>query len=42
MKKSKATKTSLELVTLMEDDLHDIGDIVRDVNVEALQQFEQQ
>ena len=41
-KKSKATKTSLDPITLMEGDLYDIDDIVRDVAVEALQQFEKQ
>lgn len=40
-KKSKATKALLDLITLTEGDLHDIGDKVRDVIVEALQQFEQ-
>ena len=30
-KKSKATKTSLDPITLTEDDLYDIGDTVRDV-----------
>lgn len=40
-KKSKATKTSLDPITLTEGDLHDIGDIVGDVTAEALQQFEQ-
>jgi len=40
-KKSKATKTSLDPITLMEGNLHDIGDTVRDVTVEAPQQFEQ-
>jgi len=39
-KKSKATKTSLNPITLTEGDLHDIGDMVRDVTSEALQQFE--
>lgn len=40
-KKSKATKTSLDPITLTEGDLHDIGDTVIDVTMEALQQFEQ-
>jgi len=39
-KKSKATKTLLEPITLREGDLYDISDIVRDVTTEALQQFE--
>ena len=41
-KKSKATKTLLDPITLIEGDLHDIGDTVQDVTMEALQQFEQQ
>ncbi len=41
-KKSKATKTLLDPITLIEGDLHDIGDTMRDVTMEALQQFEQQ
>lgn len=41
-KKSKATKTSLDPITLTEGDLHDIDDKVRDVTTDALQQFEQQ
>lgn len=41
-KKSKASKTSLDPITLTEGDLHDIGDKVWDVTAEALQQFEQQ
>ena len=40
-KQSKVTKTSLDPITLTEGDLHDISDIVKDANVEALQQFEQ-
>ena len=40
-KKSKATKTSLDPITLTEGNLHEIGDMVRDVTAEALQQFEQ-
>jgi len=39
-KKSKATKASLDLITLTEGDLQDIGDTVQDVIAEALQQFE--
>lgn len=41
-KKYKATKTSLDPITLTEGDLYDIGDTVRDVTIEALQQFEEQ
>ena len=41
-KKSKASKVSLDPITLTEGDLHDIGDAVQDVTTEALQQFEQQ
>lgn len=40
-KKSKASKASLNPITLTEGDLHEIGDTVRDVTVEALQQFKQ-
>jgi len=36
-KKSKVTKTSLDPITLTKGNLHDIGDIVRDVTAEALQ-----
>lgn len=39
--KSKATKTSLDPITLTEGDLHDIDDIVRDVNTKNLKQFDQ-
>ena len=39
-KKSKATKTSLDPITLTEGNLYDSGDTVRDVTAEALQQFE--
>jgi len=39
-KKSKATKTSLYLITLTKGDLNDIGDTVRDATAELLQQFE--
>lgn len=39
-KKSKASKTSFDLITLTERDLHDIGETVRDITTEeALQQF---
>lgn len=38
--KSKATKTSLDPITFTKGDLYDIGDIVRDVTMEALKQFE--
>ena len=41
-KKSKVTKTLLDLVTLIEGDLHDISDIVRDVTAKALKQFKKQ
>lgn len=41
-KKFKATKTSMDPITLMEGDLYDIGDIVSDVTMEALQQFQKQ
>ena len=36
-KKSKVTKTSLDPITLIEGNLHDIDDTVRDVTAEALQ-----
>jgi len=41
-KKSKATKASLDPITLTEGKLYDIGDTVRDVTTKALQQFEKQ
>jgi len=41
-KKSNVTKTSLDPITLIVGNLHDIGDTVKDVTVEALQQFEKQ
>lgn len=41
-KKCQARKSSLDPVTLIEGDLNDIGDMVRDATVELLQQFEQQ
>ena len=40
--KSKDTKVSLDPITLTEGDLHGIGDTVRDVTTEALQQYAQQ
>jgi len=39
-KKFKATKTSMDPITLMEGDLYDIGDIFSDVTMKALEQFE--
>ena len=41
-KKSKPSNTSLDLITLTEGDLNDIGDTVWDATAEMLQQFEQQ
>jgi len=41
-KKSKASKTSLDPITLMEGPLNDIGDKVKDATVKLLQQFKQQ
>lgn len=41
-KKSKASKSSLDPITLTKGDLHDIRDTVRDVTKKALQQFKQQ
>lgn len=38
-KKSKASKTSFDPITLTKGDLHEIGETVRDVIVKALQQF---
>ena len=38
-KKSKASKTSFDPITLTKGDLLDIGETVCDVTVEALQQF---
>jgi len=38
-KKSKASKTSFDLITLTKGDLHDIGEMVCNVTAEALQQF---
>jgi len=39
-KKSKASKMSLDPIILIEGDLNDIGDTMRDAIVELLQQFE--
>jgi len=39
-KKTKATKPSLDLITLMDGDLDEIGDKVRDTTTELFQQFE--
>ena len=36
-KKSKASKTSSDPITLTKGDLHDIGEIVRNATAEALQ-----
>lgn len=41
-KKSKASKSSLDPITLTEGELDDIIDKVRDATTELLQQFEQQ
>jgi len=41
-KKSKANKTSLNPITLIEGDLNDIGDTVRDATTKLLQRFKQQ
>jgi len=41
-KKTKASKTSLDPMTLTEGDFHDIRVAVRDVITEALQQFKKQ
>ena len=41
-KKNKASKTSLDPITLTEVDLHDIGETVRDVTTKGLQQFKEQ
>jgi len=38
-KKVKALKLAIDPITLIEGDLHDIGETVRDVTDEALQQF---
>lgn len=41
-KNSKANKSSLHAFTLKKGDLNDIGDTMRDVMVEILQQFEEE
>lgn len=41
-KKLKASKMSLDPITLMEGDLNDISDTVRDSIAELLEQFKQQ
>ena len=41
-KKTKASKTSLDPITVTEGYLHDIGETMRDATVEALQHFEEQ
>jgi hypothetical protein len=41
-KKVKASKLSIDPITLTEGDLHDIGETVRDVTNEALQDFMQE
>lgn len=38
-KKSKVTKTLLDPITLMEGNLYDIGDTIKDVIAKSLQQF---
>ena len=38
-KKSKASKTSFDSITLTEGDLYDVGEMVRDITTEALPQF---
>lgn len=38
-KKSKVAKTSFDPITLTKVSLHDIGETVREVTAEALQQF---
>lgn len=35
--KSKASKTSFDLITLTKGDLHDVGEMVHEVTTEALQ-----
>lgn len=40
-KKSKVRKTSFDLITLIEKDLNNIGDMVRDATAKLLQQFDQ-
>ena len=39
-KNTKGTKLSLDLITLMDGDLDEIGKKVRDTTIELLQQFE--
>lgn len=39
-KKSKASKTSFNPITLIECNLNDIGEMVHNVTMEALQPFE--
>jgi len=41
-KKVKASKLAIDLITLTEGDLHDIGETIRDVTKEALQDFMQE
>jgi len=41
-KKAKESKLSIDLITLTDGDLHDIGEMVRDVTSEALQNFVQE
>lgn len=41
-KKVKASKLDIDLITLTEGDLHDIGETVCDVTNEALQEFIQE
>ena len=38
-KKVKASKLSIDLITLTEGDLHDIGETMCDVTMEGLQHF---
>ena len=40
-KKTKATMSSIDLIPLIEGNLDEIGDKVRDATIELLQQFEQ-
>lgn len=40
--KSKETKTLLDPITLTKGDLYDMGNTIRDVTTEAVQQFEKQ
>ncbi len=41
-KKTKVSMTSFNPITVTEGDLHNIRETVRDIIVEALQQFEEQ